>query len=318
MVFNHPQKAGNKTKCECAMPSYSVKPLFKNKFKGINMINITRDYEATALEYNIERFERMYNHSIKSLAIKRDNLIYLLGDAIKICQWWSFDLTDEHKQKSITALKLAAKAGEAIFRLGRESEKEQRVVIDDILDATYDGLGLLEDGRLHAMRWQEAFFAATIVRDYDAMDSLVKFPVSLMRKCSSKNPEAEYLLTELIQCIHRRESGPKGIEILTKLIDEVIEGGKKEPWVAYGTDAKSDFIISFTTKSEATPSEALASALTENWKYHEGHCDHEYQQPDFYMPIVLLGLTCMAKDLGNELNVQSDFIPQFYIDGDYL
>ncbi|MBH0059451.1 immunity 49 family protein [Pseudoalteromonas sp. SWXJZ94C] len=283
------------------------------------MINITRDYEPMLLEHDIERFEEAYNEVIEDLPIKRDNLIYLLGDAIKICQWWSFDLTEENKQKSIKALKIVAKAGEAIFRLGREPEKEQRIVIDDILDATYKGLGLLENGGLHAMRWQEAFFAAAIVRDYEAMDSLVKFPVSLMRKCSSKSPEAEYLLTELIQCIHRRESGPKGIEILNKLLDEVIEGGKKEPWVAYGTGSKSDFIISFTTKSEATPSEALASALTENWKYCERHRDLEgYEQPTFYMPINLLGLACMAKDLGNELNVQSDFIPQFYIDGDYL
>ena len=111
------------------------------------------------LEDNIERFEDDYNHSIECLPIKRDNLIYLLGDAIKICQWWSFDLTDENKQKSITALKLAAKAGEAIFRLGREPEKEQRIVIDDILDATYNGKGMLwEGGFLHAGRWQEGLF----------------------------------------------------------------------------------------------------------------------------------------------------------------
>ena len=282
------------------------------------MINITRDYEPTFLEHDTERFEEIYDDSIEDLPIKRDNLISVFGNATTICQWWSFDLTEENKQKSIKALKIVAKAGEAIYRLGREPEKEQRVVIDDILDATYNGKGLLANGRLHAMRWQEAFFAAAIVRDYDAMDSLVEFPVSLMRKCSSKNPEAEYLLTELIQCIHRRESGPKGIEILTKLMDEVIQGGKKEPWVAYGTGAKSDFIISFTTKSEATPSEALASALTENWKYCERHRDPGYQQPSFYMPINLLGLACMAKDLGKEINVQSDFIPQFYIDGDYL
>ena len=283
------------------------------------MINITRDYESRDVEYNIERFENTYNKNIKFMSVRRDNLVSLLSNAIKICQWWSFDLTEENKQKSITALKLAAKAGEAFFRLGREPEKEQRIVIDDILDATYNGKGLLENGRLHAMRWQEAFFAAAIVRDYDAMDSLVEFPVSLMRKCSSKNPEAEYVLTELIQCIHRRESGPKSIEILTKLMDEVIEGGKKEPWVAYGTGAKLDFIISFTTKSEAAPSEALASALTENWKYCERHRDLEgYEQSAFYMPINLLGLACMAKDLGKEINVQSDFIPQFYIDGDYL
>ncbi|MBH0059521.1 hypothetical protein I6F65_21610, partial [Pseudoalteromonas sp. SWXJZ94C] len=83
------------------------------------MINITREYESIELEDNIERFERMYNHSLKSLPIKRDNLISFFGDAITICQWWSFDLTDENKQKSIKALKLAAKAGEAIFRLGR-------------------------------------------------------------------------------------------------------------------------------------------------------------------------------------------------------
>ena len=48
-----------------------------------------------------------------------------------------------------------------------------------------------------------------------------------MRKCSSKNPEAEYLLTELIQCIHRRESGPKGIEVFNKLMDEVSKGVKQ-------------------------------------------------------------------------------------------
>ena len=143
MVFNHPQKAGIKTKCECAMPSYSVKPLFKNKFKGINMINITRDYESIELEDNIERFERRYDRVIQKLHIKRDNLLLAFDSAITICQWWSFDLTEENKQKSITALKLAAKAGEAIFRLGREPEKEQRIVIDDILDATYNGLGML-------------------------------------------------------------------------------------------------------------------------------------------------------------------------------
>ena len=103
------------------------------------MINITRDYESVELEDNIERFEETYNDSIENLPIKRDNLISIFSSAIKICQWWSFDLTEENKQKSITALKLAAKAGEAIFRLGREPEKEQRVVIDDILDATYNG-----------------------------------------------------------------------------------------------------------------------------------------------------------------------------------
>ncbi|MBH0059506.1 immunity 49 family protein, partial [Pseudoalteromonas sp. SWXJZ94C] len=69
---------------------------------------------------------------------------------------------------------------------------------------------------------------------------------------------------------------------------------------------------------ETTPSTALADALNDSWEYHERFCDKEYQQPNFYMPIVLLGLTCMAKDLGKEVNVQSDFIPQFYIDGDYL
>ncbi|MBH0059526.1 hypothetical protein I6F65_21635, partial [Pseudoalteromonas sp. SWXJZ94C] len=94
------------------------------------MINITREYKPISIKRNSERFERMYNHSIGALPIKRDNLISVFNKALTICQWWSFDLTEENKQKSITALKLAAKAGEAIFRLGREPEKEQRIVID--------------------------------------------------------------------------------------------------------------------------------------------------------------------------------------------
>ena len=50
-------------------------------------------------------------------------------------------------------------------------------------------------------------------------------------------------------------------------------------------------------KGEVTPSTALANALTDSWEYCERFCDKGYQQPDFYMPIPLLGLACMAKDL---------------------
>ena len=282
------------------------------------MINITRDYEATALEYDIERFERRYNRVIQKLHIKRDNLLLAFDSIIKICQWWSFDLTDENKHKSIKALKLAAKAGEAIFRLGREPEKEQRIVIDDILDATYNGKGMLwEGGFLHAGRWQKAFFCAAIVRDIDAMDSLAKFPVSVMRQCSTTSSEAEYALVELIQGIQRRVSNDEGLALLGKALEEVrLE--TKDPWVSYCTNGKTDFILTFIMKEKGSPSTALADALNDSWEYHERFCDKGYQQPDFYMPIVLLGLTCMAKDYGNELSVQSDFIPQFYIDGDYL
>ena len=156
----------------------------------------------------------MYNHSLEALPIKRDNLISFFGHAIKICQWWSFDLTEENKQKSITALKLAAKAGEAIFRLGREPEKEQRIVIDDILDATYNGKGCCgKVGFCMHVVGKKAFFCAAIVRDHDAMDSLAKFPVSLMRQCSTTNSEAEYALIELIQGIHRRVSNDEGLAL---------------------------------------------------------------------------------------------------------
>ncbi|MBH0058885.1 immunity 49 family protein [Pseudoalteromonas sp. SWXJZ94C] len=281
------------------------------------MINITRDYESVELEDNIESFEDDYNYSTKALPNNRDNLISFFGNAITICQWWSFDLTEENKQKSIKALKLAAKAGEAIFRLGREPEKEQRVVIDDILDATYNGKSLLWDGRLDAIRWQQAFFCAAIVREQAAMDSLAKFPVSVMRQCSTTNSEAEYALVELIQGIQRRVSNDEGLALLGKALEEVrLE--TKDPWVSYCTGGKTNFVLAFMMDGEVTPSTALADALNDSWEYHERFCDMGYQQPDFYMPIVLLGLACIAKDLGNELNVQSDFIPQFYIDGDYL
>ena len=282
------------------------------------MLTITRDYETRDVEYNIERFENTYNKNIKFMSVRRDNLVYLLSNAIKICQWWSFDLTEENKQKSITALKLAAKAGEAIFRLGREPEKEQRIVIDDILDATYNGEGWLWDGRLDAISWQEAFFCAAIVRDIDAMDSLAKFPVSVMRQCSTTNSEAEYVLVELIQGIHRRVSNDEGLALLGKALEEV-KLDTTDPWVNYCTSGKTNFVLAFMMDGEVTPSTALANALTDSWEYCERFRDLEgYEQPNHYMPIQLLGLACMAKDYGNELNVQSDFIPQFYIDGDYL
>ncbi|WP_024610371.1 immunity 49 family protein [Pseudoalteromonas sp. TB64] len=282
------------------------------------MINVTREHKPLSIKRNSDRFERMYNKSVECIKVRRDNLISLLGDAITICQWWSYDLTDENKQKSITALKLAAKAGEAIFRLGREPEKEQRIVIDDLLDATYNGESLLWDGRLDAIRWQQAFFCAAIVRDQDAMDSLAKFPVSVMRQCSTTNSEAEYALVELIQAIHRRVENDEGVAALIKALDMLKLEGKTDPWVSYGVGGKTNFVLAFMMDGEVTPSAALVDALNDSWEYHERFLDKGYQQTDFYMPIPLLGLACMAKDLGKEVNVQSDFIPQFYIDGDYL
>ncbi|MBH0055496.1 immunity 49 family protein [Pseudoalteromonas sp. SWXJZ94C] len=283
------------------------------------MTNIVREYKPLGLNRIVDRFESTYNKNIKFMSVRRDNLVSLLSNAITICQWWSFDLTDENKQKSITALKLAAKAGEAIFRLGREPEKEQHIVIDDILDATYNGKGMLwEGGFLDAVSWQEAFFCAAIVRDQAAMDSLAKFPVSVMRQCSTTNSEAEYALVELIQAIHRRVENDEGVAALIKALDMLKLEGKTDPWVSYGVGGKTNFVLAFMMDGEVTPSTAFANALNDSWEYHERFLDKGYQQTDFYMPIVLLGLTCMAKDLGNELNVQSDFIPQFYIDGDYL
>ncbi|MBH0059452.1 immunity 49 family protein, partial [Pseudoalteromonas sp. SWXJZ94C] len=213
---------------------------------------------------------------------------------------------------------LAAKAGEAIFRLGREPEKEQRIVIDELLDATYNGEGWLWDGRLDAIRWQQAFFCAAIVRDQAAMDSLAKFPVSVMRQCSTTNSEAEYALVELIQAIHRRVENDEGVAALIKALDMLKSEAKTDPWVSYGVGGKTNFVLAFMMDGEVTPSTAFANALTDSWEYHERFLDEGYQHPNFYMPIPLLGLACMAKDLGKEVNVQSDFIPQFYIDGDYL
>ncbi|WP_166109268.1 immunity 49 family protein [Pseudoalteromonas sp. Z9A5] len=283
------------------------------------MTNIVREYKPLGLNRIVDRFESTYNKNIKFMSVRRDNLISLLSNAITICQWWSFDLTDENKQKSIKALKLAAKAGEAVFRLGREPEKEQRIVIDDILDATYNGKGMLwEGGFLDAVSWQEAFFCAAIVRDQAAMDSLVKFPVSVMRQSSTTNSEAEYVLVELIQGIQRRVSNDEGLALLGKALEEV-KLDTTDPWVNYCTGGKTNFVFAFMMKGEVTPSTALANALTDSWEYCERYRDLEgYEQPHYYMPINLLGLACMAKDYGNELNVQSDFIPQFYIDGDYL
>ncbi|WP_240920964.1 immunity 49 family protein [Pseudoalteromonas sp. Z9A5] len=149
------------------------------------------------------------------------------------------------------------------------------------------------------------------------MDSLAKFPVSLMRQCSTTSSEAEYALVELIQGIHRRVSNDEGLALLGKALEEV-KLDTTDPWVNYCTGGKTNFVLAFMMDGEVTPSMALADALTDSWEYHERFCDKGYQQTDFYMPIPLLGLACMAKDYGNELNVQSDFIPQFYIDGDYL
>ncbi|MCP4326202.1 MAG: immunity 49 family protein [Alteromonadales bacterium] len=254
---------------------------------------------------------------VEYIKVSRDNLNFLARDSANIVQFWSFNLCNEIKKKSINALKLSSKSSTAIFQLGIEPEKVINITIDSLLDAEYNGVGLLEDGRLHAIAWQKAFFSAAIVRDKESMDTLVQFPVSLMRKCSTKNAEAEYLFVELIQSLYRRDSTDEFMVHLRKIMKQVSEEND-DKWVEYCTGAKLDFIVAFSTSFDSDPNEKLVSALKDYWDYHEKYLDSEEAHTDFYLPLDLLGLACMAKDRGVSIEVESNFIPQFYINGEYL
>ncbi|WP_419658517.1 hypothetical protein Dvar_73420 [Desulfosarcina variabilis str. Montpellier] len=251
----------------------------------------------------------------KKIGIVRNNIKSIGEDALVLARHLNYRRSEENDRLAVEWLRYGSKAYAAYFELAREPKKKQTIRILDLPPVTWDGRGIIDDGMISALDWQEAYFLAAVMRDRESMDSLARFPVDLLRKSATKNESPEYLLVEAIQSLHL---GRPDYETRMTGFTRTFDMRSASDWIMYITMGKFETLVALTQILDLDFNAILAKHLGSHRRYYERHTPENIAPVDSWIAIALLGMACMAHDKGEPVTVESDYIPRFLIEGTYL
>lgn len=266
----------------------------------------------------LESPREAYEEIVEDIEIRRDNLLMIPKDMIKLVRWLTWaEQTSEVEQESATALRYASKMYAAFLKLAEQPGQDLTFKIYDLPEVTWNGKGMLESGRAAPSQWIDAYFLAMITRDTESMDSLANFPIETMKQSETQAGPVSYKLVEVFQAYHHHQAD------YPKLLDECMGMAVKQndDWAIY---IAFGYLETLAALSPATFdvgcdfNEALAKNVQAQERYHIYEAGPDHAPVDSFLPLQLLGMACMWHDMGNEVTVESDSLPRFLINGTYF
>ena len=280
-----------------------IERIYKSKFESIPL--------DEWLESPKRRMKKIPTNIIK----RRDNLLSFSNLYISFSRWLTWEVqTNEIEKESASGLRYASKMYAAFLKLAEHPEQDIMFKIFDLPAVTWNGLGMLEDGRAHPSQWLDAYFLAVITRDSESMDSLANFPVEIMKQSATKAGPVSYKLVEVFQAFHHRQDNYPSLlnQCMKMAVDQGndwalgIAMGYLETFAALTTDIGFDF------------NETLAKNIQLQEKYWINASGPDTDPVESFLPLQLLGMACMWRDMGNTVTVESDSLPRFLIEGTYF
>ena len=280
-----------------------IERIYKSKFESIPL--------DEWLESPKRRMKKIPTNIIK----RRDNLLSFSNLYISFSRWLTWEVqTNEIEKESASGLRYASKMYAAFLKLAEHPEQDITFKIFDLPAVTWNGLGMLEDGRAHPSQWLDAYFLAVITRDSESMDSLANFPVEIMKQSATKADPVLYSLVEVFQAYHHRH--PDYPKMLNDTMKELIDDG--DDW---SLDVGMGYLETFaalTTDIGFDFNETLAKNIQLQEKYWINASGPDTVPVESFLPLQLLGMACMWRDMGNTVTVESDSLPRFLIEGTYF
>ena len=251
----------------------------------------------------------------QAITIRRDNLIAFPEQYLELSRWLTWEVqTPEIENESATGLRYASKMYAAFLKLAEHPEQDITFKIFDLPEVTWNGLGMLEDGRAHPSQWLDAYFLAVITRDSESLESLSSFPVEIMKQSATKADPVLYSLVEVFQAYHHRH--PDYPKVLNDTMKELIADG--DDWSLHIGMGYLETFAALTTDIGFDFNETLAKNVQLQEKYWINASGPDAVPVDSFLPLQLLGMACMWHDMGNEVTVESDSLPRFLINGTYF
>ncbi|MCO6356083.1 hypothetical protein GBO14_15290 [Pseudoalteromonas shioyasakiensis] len=272
-------------------------------------------FENVSLNERLEFPREEIDETPDFFADYRDNLLKCAKDRLNLARWLTWEVqTNEIEKESASGLRYAAKMYAAFLKLAEHPEQDITFKIFDLPEVTWNGLGMLEDGRAHPSQWLDAYFLAVITRDSESMDSLANFPIEIIKQSATKAGPVSYKLVEVFQAFHHRQDNYPSLlnECMKMAVDQGddwalgIAMGYLETFAALTTDIGFDF------------NETLEKNVQLQEKYWINASGPDTVPVESFLPLQLLGMACMWRDMGNTVTVESDSLPRFLIEGTYF
>ncbi|MBU6951960.1 immunity 49 family protein [Hahella sp. HN01] len=262
------------------------------------------------IEY-IDGADRLMRNGCKNLYRKSDNVLSVAQESLAKAREITLLDNSSYDQAGAEAIKLSAKAYAAYFTLAQNPDTTIDISLSGCGEAQLNGAGIVENGRIFPERWQEAYFTAVVARDRESMNSLASFPLSLLRSSATKSIEAEYVLVEALQSFHfRRDDFVPLINKASELA--VAEGSDKALDITMG---KIELLLALATNLGLDFNEVLEKNLKALIEFFEARCEEDVAPVQSFIPMELLGMAVLWFDAGNDLTVESDYLPKYCIEG---
>jgi hypothetical protein len=175
------------------------------------------------------------------------------------------------------------------------------------------GVNSYSDG----ISWLHGFYLGVACRESHLNDRLAEIPVAVLKQSSSRNDEYLYLQIEALQSFWKgaADTPQRVIEAMKATDPELIKVGT----VDYALNIavrEIDLLFRLLENDSVAFNESLIKAL----EWHKKHWSEKNlkNDPDGFIAIGILGLVSIAYERGMTIEVESDYIPKYIFQGDFL
>jgi hypothetical protein len=268
-------------------------------------------------EVALEQVHRAYEFSQKAMHVglanvrRRPSVLSLLASqAITTASCGS--IIAPESEDIAAALKIASQSHAAIFALASKPNGPVTVALGDGDPITITGYQS-ESSVENAFRWLNGFYLAALCRDRDSLEILLKTPLEVLKRSSTRNPEYRFLLVEAIQMWR------KGADGVARKFIATMEA----------TDPEREDIIDedYTLRLDVPAIQCLLYAITKDADFAkalvgaaESHKDYWVSTDELewsgFLSIPLLGVAAIAHDRKLPFELDCDFVPMNLVRGE--
>ncbi|MBL8150459.1 MAG: immunity 49 family protein [Blastocatellia bacterium] len=280
------------------------------------MVTITRHKIDLDVESQLEFYNGLIFETGKEM-LANDPLPDLGGlatDAIHYAGLLS--LTKPYSHELANILRLAAYALNNQFLLAKVSEKAEPI---EVFVPPFEPVMKTPSGvndRTHAGAWLQAFYLATICREWHILDDLLEIDTELLRRSSTRTGNYAYHQVDMLKAFCKKE--PTLPDLFIKALEATDPKIVPEQFLDYALNVavhEINLIPGVIKKDTRDFNDSLIKALESHKKY--ASAKSRANDSRLFLSLGALAMATLAYIQGINLEVASDYIPKSVIEQKY-
>jgi hypothetical protein len=284
-------------------------------------------WEPDNLQERLDTYaHRRLPNSLDYVTIKPDNLSLLLRTAISYAGFIS--VLQPTSLELYRALRIATWTSECIFTLADPSvANSYDLHVGEGQPFSFPQTGPTGYSSCHT--WETGYYLAFACREKQVLDSLVSRSTDIVRQSSLNSNEYSYLMVDALKsfynsgCEDSYQPDTSTEDTINKLT-AAIEATDPNQIMELTIDATLNLAVpemEMILRLIEGDGQAFNASLAKALELHKKHYSSDEQMsgdPRGFIAIAPLGIACYAYDAGFPIEVESEYIPKYILERQYL